>query len=136
MSMRHFTLVTLTATLLALGSLSSSAAEDPKTQHEHKMHMDDQEMSIDHQVEMARSAADHEAVAKRLDDEATLLEKQAGEHERLAKRYRSGMGVGPKTNAASLAAHCDKLVKSLRASAAEVREMAQLHRDLAKHMAN
>ena len=57
---------------------------------------DTHQMIIDQQVERAQSREDNEAVAKRFENEAIELEKRAGEHERLAKRYRSGMGVGPK----------------------------------------
>lgn len=120
---RYRILATLTAALLAAGALSNAvAAESP-------------DVSLEHQVEMAQTQADHQAVAKRFEDEAAQLEKQAGEHERLAKRYRGGIGVGPKTNAASLASHCDSMVKNLRASATDAREMARLHRDVAKQLA-
>jgi len=56
--------------------------------------------------------------------------------ERLAKQYHSGVGVGPKSNAMSLANHCDNFVKNLRAAAKDAREMAQMHRDIAKSVAN
>jgi hypothetical protein len=132
MSTRYVTPATLAA-LLCLAALSGTAAEEPKPHDENKMHMESQE-SIDHQVEMAQSAADHEAVAKRFEDEATQFETLAGQHERLAERYRRGQGVGPKANATRLANHCESLVKSLRTSAAEAREMAQLHREVGKQM--
>ena len=127
---RKVPVIVLAAALLAIVSMSPAAQEKPM----HGMR-DMPHMSIDQQVEMAKSQQDHEAVAKRFEDEASELEKQATEHERLAKRYRGGMGVGPKTNAASLANHCDNFVKSLRSSATEAREMARLHRDVAQHFA-
>lgn len=122
MSTRSLTLAAVGAALLAIGaSPYAAAAEAPGG-------------SIEHQVEMAKTKADHEAIAKRFEDEATQLDKQAGEHERLARRYRGGIGVGPKTNAESLANHCDSLVKNLRASASEAREMAKLHRAMAHQL--
>jgi hypothetical protein len=132
MSTRYVTLATL-AVLLSLGTLLGSAAEEPKKDDVNTMHMEGQD-SIDHQVEMAKSAADHEAVAKSFEDEATQFETLAGQHEHLAMRYRRGQGVGPKMNATSLANHCENLVKSLRASAAHAREMARLHREIGKQM--
>jgi hypothetical protein len=125
---RNLPIATTAAALLALASLSFAAEEEKDETHH--MHV-----TIDHQVETAKTAADHEAIAKRFEDEAADLEKQVGEHERLAKRYHSGIGVGPKTNAASLATHCDNFVKNLRASANDAREMARLHRDMGKMMA-
>ena len=71
-------------------------------------------------------------MAKRFEAEAAEFDKQAQQHERLAKRYRKGVGAGPKGNADSLARHCDNLVQNLKASAKDAREMAQLHRDIGK----
>jgi hypothetical protein len=134
-STRPRTLATLTAALLAVGALSSVVAQEQKTPMDmQKMPMDMHQGSMERQVEMAKTQAENEAVAKRFEDEAAQLEKQAAEHERLAKHYRSGVGVGPKGNAASLAAHCDNLVKSLRASAVDAREMARLHREIGKEL--
>jgi len=124
---RYLPVATAAAALLALASVSS--ATDEKATH--PMH----HVTIDRQVEIAQTQADDEAVAERLKDEAAELDKQAGEHERLAKRYRGGMGIGPKTNAASLTTHCDNFVKNLRASANDACEMARLHRDVGKTLA-
>ena len=124
---RKVSVTALAAALLAFASTSPAVEEKP-------MH-DTHQMTIDQQVEMAQSREDNEAVAKRFENEATELEKKADEHERLAKRYRSGIGVGPKASAASLATHCDNFVKNLRASATEAREMARLHRESAQHLA-
>jgi hypothetical protein len=115
--------------LSAFGGSSRAIAADQR------MAMQNQEISTEHQLEMAKTAADHEAIAKRFEDEAAQLEKQATEHERLAKRYRGGMGIGPKTNAESLASHCDGMVKNLRASAQDAREMARIHHDIAQQLA-
>lgn len=127
-----FTRYLLAATVaLALFTVSGFS---PVIANDQKMQMQNPETSIEHQLEMAKTAADHEAIAKRFEDEAAQLEKQAGEHERLAKRYRGGMGVGPKTNAAELASHCDSMVKNLRASAQDAREMARMHHDIGQQL--
>ena len=117
-----------TITLLSFGALHVTAATNSA------MPMDEHTMPIDHQVEMAHTKADHEAVARRFESEAFDLDKRAVEHEVLAKRYSSGFGAGPKGNTASLASHCARLAASLRASAQEAREMAKMHYEMANHM--
>ena len=129
MSIRTLTLAAVGAFVLATSGFSVATADEPK------MRMESPGASIDHMLEMAKTRADHEAIAKRFEDEATQLDKQATEHEKLARRYRGGVGVGPKTNADSLANHCDNLVKNLRASAGDAREMARMHRDVAQQLA-
>ncbi len=126
---RHLLAATAAVVLFTVGGFSTVIANDQK------MQMQSPDISTEHQLEMAKTAADHEALAKRFEDEAAQLEKQAGEHERLAKRYRGGMGIGPKTNAESLASHCDSMVKNLRASAQDAREMARMHHDIGQQLA-
>jgi len=107
--------------LLALASLSPAAEEQPA----HPAHVETHQVTIDRQVEIAQSMADHEAVAERFDQEAAQFDEQAAEHERLAKLYRSGLGTG------HMADHCDRIAQNLKASAKEAREMARMYRDVA-----
>lgn len=123
---RKVPVTALAAMLLAFASATPAAQEMPL----HDMH----HMPIDQQVEKAHTQQEHDAVAERLEHDASELEKRASDHERLGKRYRSGFG-GPKKNGAMLANHCDNLVKNLRASAQETREMARLHRQVAQQLA-
>ena len=127
---RYLHATVLAAALLAVAPLSNAAEAKPAQTMEHQ-----HDVTILHLVETAQTSADHEAIAKRLDEEATQLEKQAGQHERLAKQYHRGQGVPPKGNAASLASHCDALTKNLKASATDARAMAQLHREVAHELA-
>lgn len=120
----------LAAALLAVPPLGSTAEETPAQTMEHQ-----HDVTILHLVETAQTSADHEAIAKRFEDEATQLDKQAAQHERLAKQYHRGQGVPPKGNAAGLANHCDRLTKNLKASATDARAMAQLHREVAHLLA-
>ena len=131
---RKVPVTVLSVALLGVAFASGAAEEKPMKdmQHMHDMQMQMHHTPIDQQVEKATSKEEQEAVAKRFDQEAADLESRAAEHERLAKVYRGGAGVGPKGNAASLATHCDSLVKSLRASAADARQMARLHHEAAK----
>jgi hypothetical protein len=131
MSTRSINAAVVTTVLVALGSLSASAADQPMP-----MHSETHVVAIEHQVETAKTQADHEAVAQRFEEEAAQFEKQAAEHERLAAQYRKAPG-NPKwnNNSTALATHCDRLVKNLKASAKEAHEMAQLHHDVAKLVA-
>lgn len=125
-------IVVTTATALLLGVASISYAEDAKPMHKMEHQHD---ITITHMVETAQTAKDHEAIAKRFDQEAANLDQQAAHHETLAKQYHSGAGAGPKANYATLAQHCDNYVKNLKASAADAREMADLHRGVGKALA-
>jgi uncharacterized membrane protein YgcG len=75
------------------------------------------------------SEADHEAAARRFENEAVEFEKQAAEHEQMTAQYRQSRS-NPHAYYESLADHCDPLVKNLKAAAAAAREMARLHRDV------
>lgn len=109
------------AALLALASLSPAAEEQPA----HPTHVETHQTTIDRLVEIAQSMADHEAVAQRFDQEAAQFDTQAAEHERLATLYGSGLGTRHMVN------HCDRIAQNLKESAADAREMARLHRDIA-----
>lgn len=125
MSIRSIYVVTTAALLLAAASLGT-AADD---KHAHKMGHDPM---MSQMVETAKTAKDHEAIAAHFDKEAANYEEKAAQHEKLAKQYRTGAGIGPKSNPTGLANHCDNLVKNLKASATDAREMARLHREVAK----
>lgn len=124
---RYCHAVITTAALLALVSLGAVAQQQPA----HPVPVETHQLPIDRQVEIAQSMADHEAIAERLDAEAVRFDRQAAEHEQLAEHYRRGLGMGPKGNSASLANHCDRIAKNLKASATDAREMARMHREIA-----
>lgn len=126
--LRHIPFMAATATaLFALASHTALAQQEPA----HPPPVETHELTIDRQVEIARSMADHEAIALRLEDEAAQFERQATEHEQLAKHYRRASSTGPKTNAANLAQHCERIATNLKASATEARAMARMHRETA-----
>jgi hypothetical protein len=83
------------------------------------------------QIEAAQAPADHEAIAKAFDDEATRLDGKAKEHEQMANAYRSAATKkGPDT--AAMGAHCLKLAKQYADAADENRALAVAHRTMAK----
>lgn len=84
------------------------------------------------QIAAAKTAADHEAIAKAYDDEANRLEAMAKEHEQMAQSYRA-MTTGSKgADPAAMAAHCTKLVKEYQAAAKQNKDLAAAHRQMAK----
>lgn len=124
---RRLRVAALTAGLLAFSSLSLAAEQD-------RVNTEPHQTTIDNLVEIAQSMADHEVIAQRFDEEAAQLDTQAAQHERLARHYKSGFGVGPKGNAASLANHCERIARSLKQAADDAREMARMHRDIAHQL--
>lgn len=108
---------TTTAVLLTLASVSLAAPAPPeKNAHE---------TTRNQQVEL-----DHEAIAQRFEAMAVQLDKQAAEHERLAKHYRSSPGGIPAQDAAKLALHCERIAKNLKEVAADARDAAAIHRNI------
>lgn len=116
--------------LLGAASLGIAADNPPMPMMEHH------DVTIRHLVETAKTSADHEAVAKRFEEEAAQFDKQAAEHEQLAAQYRAHpnpwANKSAGVNTPVMAAHCERIAKSLKASAVEARDMAQLHHDIAK----
>jgi hypothetical protein len=84
-----------------------------------------------HGLEAIPSEADHEAAAQRFEAEAVAFEKQATAHEQMSAQYHQSRS-NPHAYYESLADHCDRLIKNLKAAAAEAHEMARLHREVLK----
>ena len=119
------TLATIAGVLTLALSLNASAQE-PAAQMPAQMH------AAEHQDVTPTTRASHEAAAERLESEAQQLDQQAAQHQKDAVEYRKRIRIMRKFNYAAMANHCDRLAKSLRASATAARELAQLHRDMAK----
>lgn len=128
--LKHY-FFTAAATVALLGAVSLGVAAEQKP----LLMMEHPDATPQEQVEKAQSQEDHEALAQRFDAEAKKLDEDAARHEQLAQQYGHRQGVGPKGNAASLAQHCNNLVRNLKASAQDAREMARLHRELGKSLA-
>lgn len=131
---RQVTVLVIAAALLGVSTVSSAVEDKPTGMSEKAGPV--QAAALEQQVASAQTKADHEAVAMQFEAQAWDLESMAAKHERLSKVYRRGQGVGPKGSGASLAIHCDNLVKNLRASAAEARELARAHREAATQASN
>lgn len=82
------------------------------------------------QIEAAKTAADHEAIAQAYEAEATAASDKAVRHEAMAQAYRAG--GAPKGHRTSVVGHCERLVEQYQAIAEENRQMAAAHRGMAK----
>lgn len=109
-----------TAVLFALAFVSLAAQPAPEK--------DTHEITSNQQIKLDQPIVDHEAIAQRFEAMAVQLEKQAAEHERLAKYYRSSPGAVPAQDAAKLALHSDRIAKNLKEVAADARDAAAIHR--------
>ena len=90
--------------------------------------------AIEEMVQNAKTAADHEAIAKMYDEEAAAAKKKAEEHTKMGARYKHYEANNPKVYAPhfDMPKHCANLVKSYEAAAKEAEDMATAHRAMAK----
>ena len=82
-------------------------------------------------IQSAKTKADHEALAKHYEDEATALQAKAAEHQRMEQTY-TGMSSWGKARI-SLSQHCSMLAARYREAANENLALARQHRELAAH---
>jgi hypothetical protein len=90
------------------------------------------DMDVMEKVKTAKTAADHEAIAKYYDSEAAAAKKQADLHRKMAETYSAGGGIGKGTGPIPLPQHCQALAKEADEEAAHYTAMAETHRALAK----
>jgi hypothetical protein len=80
-------------------------------------------------IKAAKTAVDHEAIARAYQEEATNLEKEAAWHQELAENYAV---PGSEAWMAEQVKHCDAVVSDLKAAAREDRRLAAAHLKMAK----
>ena len=80
-------------------------------------------------IKAAKTPADHEAIARAYQEEATNLEKEAAWHKELAESYAA---PGGEAWMAGQVKHCDAVVSDLKAAAREDRRLAAAHLKMAK----
>jgi hypothetical protein len=81
-------------------------------------------------IAAAKTASDHEALAKVYEEEAVSLEKMASLHKNLGDTYSSQ--AGGKAVHAAQAKHCGSVATDLEAAAKSERALAAEHYKLAK----
>ena len=82
------------------------------------------------QIEVARTPADHEAIASAYEEEAARLDTRAKGHAGMLRLYMLGE-LEDAPGAISMREHCDRLAKKYSEAAAEARQMAAGHRAVA-----
>jgi hypothetical protein len=88
-------------------------------------------------VANAEKTADHERVALYFDAEAAKYEAEAKDHGELSLLYQRNTPTTPTKYPGSMQTfnHCDSLSKSLQGAAANARQLAADHREMAKSTA-
>lgn len=81
-------------------------------------------------IATAKSAADQEAIAGELEQEAEDLEAKAALHAEMAKHYE--MDLYAHSQKPTLKKHCEELSAKFTQAAELTRVMAKVHRELAK----
>ena len=91
-------------------------------------------VAADTEVAMPSTAAEHTAEAAKYEQEARDLDAKAARHIDLASGYQARASAGSKqgTSLNSLAEHCKRLAKAYSQAAVEARDMAKMHREMAK----
>lgn len=109
------------AVLAVLGLLVSCASMKPHP------------MDMTQAVLNAKSAADHDALARHYDDAAKEMQKRADEHKKLLEEYESKSYHYGK-QAQELQAHCRGLIRYYEQAAKANAGMAKAHREIAAAM--
>ena len=82
------------------------------------------------QIANAKTAADHEAIAKWYDDQAKEAQDRADEHKKMGEAYKKEPGaISSKTH---FHQHCETLASNYTAEAKEYGALAAAHREMAK----
>jgi hypothetical protein len=112
--------VLLSAATLCIAAAALPAAGDDNVNHDRLMH----------DVQAARTRADHEEIALSYEKQASADLAAAEEHRRMGSQYRkfAPSGVDPSTFA-SMAIHCNNLVELYTSAAKEHSALAALHRE-------
>jgi hypothetical protein len=89
-------------------------------------------------IASARTAEDHERLAKHFDAEAVQLDAEANEHQELAAVYKANPSGQESKHPMSgkTAGHCQYFADDLHKAAEQARALATDHREMAKQSAN
>lgn len=87
-------------------------------------------MDMTRAVQDAKTAADHDALARHYDDAASDMAAKVDEHQKLLAQYQSNKSIYGK-NAQDLINHCQGLMRIYEQAAADNRAMAKSHREMA-----
>jgi adenylylsulfate kinase-like enzyme len=87
-------------------------------------------MDMTDAVQSAKTAADHEALAKHYEEGAKEMRAKAEEHKKMLAQYRAKKDLYRK-QAQDLINHCQGLIRVYEQAAADNLSMAKSHREIA-----
>jgi hypothetical protein len=116
--MRNATLATMLVATVTLIPLAPAIATDPA--------------AMDALISGAKTAADHDALASRYDQQAAAARAKAAEHRSMGQTYKSFSGGKGGLGASAMPQHCESLAKSFEEQARMYATMAATERELAK----
>lgn len=90
-------------------------------------------MDMTQALENAKTAADHEALAKHYEEDAKSMKLKAQEHEKLLEIYETNTHLYGRMGE-RMQAHCKMLIRSYEDAAKANMEMAESHRSMAAEM--
>ena len=85
---------------------------------------------LQQRIEGARTRSDHQALASYYDQQAAAARTSAAEHRKMGSSYAGNYAGG--RGGASMAAHCNNIVRSQESLAVQYEGMAAGHRQLAE----
>ena len=88
-------------------------------------------MDMTQAVQNAKTAADHDALARHYDDAAKDMTAKVDEHKKLLAYYQAQKDRYRNKQAQDLVNHCQGLIRIYEQAVAENRAMAQAHREMA-----
>jgi hypothetical protein len=92
-----------------------------------------EDVDIAQKVQSAKTAADHEAIAKYYDEQGADATKKAAMHRKMGESYKGmATSIGKGAGISSMPQHCEALAKDFDGEAEHYKAMAQTHRELAK----
>jgi D-ribose pyranose/furanose isomerase RbsD len=91
------------------------------------------QMDMTQALENAKTAADHEALAKHYEEVAKSMQLKAQEHEKLLEKYETNTHLYGRMGE-RMQAHCKMLIRSYEDAAKANMEMAESHRSMAAEM--
>lgn len=87
---------------------------------------------VQHQIEVARTRADHETLVKYYESEVATARAKAAEHREMGKRYSANATSFSRDGGGSMQVHCNSVAASFDQIAERFATMAGEHRRMAE----
>jgi hypothetical protein len=87
-------------------------------------------MDMTQAVQNAKTASDHDALAKHYEDAAKEMRAKSADHKKMLAQYEAKKSLYGR-QAQTMISHCQGLIRIYEQAAAENRSMAESHRQMA-----